>query len=240
MPIYLNINNYLSFYRIFLVFKNPFYLIKILILKKIPEKVVVKTPIGNIDLYIRNYESLKTIFSIFCRQDYHVGSHTTHYLDIGANCGYAAMYFLCQNSKNTITCFEPDQENVVYLKKNLKFFGERSKIIIAGVGTMNDEVDLYLSNDGKYSSIIKKEGSKTIKIKLISIEEILKSKIDKKSLTIKIDVEGIEKDIIKNIDFIKFPNIKKIVVESTECSKLIQAPHKIKLVNGYIEHISIK
>ena len=77
-----------------------------------------------------------------------------------------------------------------------------------------------------------------IKINLISINDILDLHSDKKNLIIKIDIEGIEKELLKKIDFNKYPYIKKIMVESIGCSDLIEIDHKLKVVNSYVEHIS--
>ena len=240
MLIYLNINNYLSFYRIFYIFKNPILLMVSLIFKKPPKVIMIRTPIGPLKLHIRNYESLKTIFSIFCRKDYKINKNKAYYLDIGANCGYAAVYFLSRNHENTVTCFEPDPKNIEYLKANLNSFEERAEIKSSGVGSINEEVDLFLSEDGKYNSIIENKKLKTISIKLVSINDILDKSMNINNLIIKIDVEGIETDLIKAINFSKYPNIKKIIVESLKCSKLIKTPHKRKIVNRYIEHISFE
>ena len=238
---YLNLYNYFAIYRIFFVFTDPLNFIVKVITKKVPNKLYVRTPIGTIQLYPRNIESLYTIYSVFCRGDYKIDHNKTSViLDIGANCGYTASYFLSRNKKNQVICYEPDPKNVKFLNTNLSKFNDRFQIIDSGVGVSNSESKLYLSECGKYNTIIRSKNSKIIKINLISINDILDLHSEKKNLIIKIDIEGIEKELLKKIDFNKYPYIKKIMVESIGCSDLIEIDHKLKVVNSYVEHISFE
>ena len=96
---------------------------------------MIKSPIGDIEIYIRNFESLKTIFSIFCRKDYYVENKKFHYIDLGANCGYAALFFLSRNHTNTVSCYEPDPYNIEFLKKRTeKLTEDVEKLIRNGSG----------------------------------------------------------------------------------------------------------
>jgi len=236
-----NINNYLNFFRIFFIFKSPIKFIYYIILKKIPTQIFIKTPVGLINLNIRNYESLRTIFSIFCRQDYIIENDTYHYIDIGANCGYSAAYFLSRNKTNTIECYEPDKLNYAFLEKNLQQFNNRFSLKTTGVGPYREKSKFYITNDGKYSSTIKNESNKILEIDLIPLSEILDNviNIESKKIVIKIDVEGIEEDIVRSIDFSNYRKVCKLIIESTECGKILSCDYTSKIVNGYIEHISL-
>jgi FkbM family methyltransferase len=237
---FLNIHNYLSIVRIFLIFQNPFHFICCVVLKKVPNKINIKTPIGKISLFLRNFESLKTIFSVFCREDYISSSEKSHYIDLGSNCGYSAIYFLTRNNQNTIDCYEPEKENLKYLKKNLRLFSQRSNIYKYAIGIKKGREFFYTSADGKYSSLLKKKSQKRYKVNVISFNSLLK-KIDiKKKTQIKIDIEGMEKKIIKKINFKRYKNISKLIIESKDCSKLIKKFHERLLINGYIEHLYFK
>lgn len=237
---FLNINNYKNFIKIFIVFDNPFKFIFSLIFRKVPGQITLKTPIGKISVSLRNYESLKTIFSIFCRNDYFVNNEKIfHFMDIGSNCGYSALYFLTRNNLNTVDCYEPDKENIEYLEMNLKSFSERVKIKNVGIGVKLGSAEFYAAKDGKYSSLLPQHNTiESYKIELVSFnDEIEKLSLKKKNILIKIDVEGMEEELIKSIDFVNKKFVKQIIVESVNCSKLIQKKHNRKLINGYIEHI---
>ena len=63
--------------------------------------------------------------------------------------------------------------------------------------------------------------------------------IESKKIVIKIDVEGIEEDIVRSIDFSNYRKVCKLIIESTECGKILTCDYTSKIVNGYIEHISL-
>jgi FkbM family methyltransferase len=54
-------------------------------------------------------------------------------VDCGANAGYSSVYFLNQYPDAHIIAIEPDLDNVAMCHRNLSAFGERAKIIQAGV-----------------------------------------------------------------------------------------------------------
>ena len=149
---FLNFYNYKSFIKIFLVFDSPFQFIFLLLSKKVPGSIILKTPIGKINVSLRNYESAKTIFSIFCREDYFIENKKVYtFMDIGSNCGYSALYFLTRNINNFVICYEPDSQNIHFLEMNLQSFKQRSLIRKVGVGTKAGEAKFYRTNDGKYN-----------------------------------------------------------------------------------------
>ena len=237
---FLNIHNYKSTIKIFLVFGNPLRFLFSLLHKKVPKRIVLKTPIGRISVILRNYESLKTIFSIFCREDYFVDRRLVGtFMDVGSNCGYSSLYFLTRNAKNNVICYEPDPQNLKFLTDNLKLFRQRTVINKVGIGTKAGQAKFYLTDDGKYSSLVPIKDSKDIyDIKLVSFSQEIDNcskKID--NLIIKLDVEGIEEDLIKNIEFENKPAVSQLIIESINCSKYIKKPHEKKLYNGYVEHI---
>ena len=70
-------------------------------------------------------------------------------------------------------------------------------------------------------------------------DEILNFKKED-NLSIKIDVEGIEKQIIQSIDFKNYKNIYKLIIESLNCNEVLNCNFTLKIVNGYVEHITLK
>ena len=119
----LNIHNYKSLLRIFVIFNNPIQFLFSLIFNKVPKQITLRTPIGKVEVNVRNYESLKTIFSIFCREDYFIKKDCKNtFMDVGSNCGYSSLYFLTRNKDNNVICYEPDRKNIDFLEANLKAF----------------------------------------------------------------------------------------------------------------------
>ena len=82
-----------------------------------------------------------------------------------------------------------------------------------------------------------KDYDEKVTIELVNFNDEIDKCSDNNSLIIKIDVEGIEKDLIKKINFENKENVSKLIIESNDCSRHISRKHKRILVNGYVEHI---
>ena len=235
----LNIHNYKSFFRIFVIFNNPIQFLFSLVFNKVPQQITLRTPIGKIEVNVRNFESLKTIFSIFCREDYFIKQDCKNtFMDVGSNCGYSSLYFLTRNKDNNVICYEPDRKNLDFLKSNLKAFKNRSSIRNVGIAVESGYSEFYLTADGKYNSLLEmKDYDEKVTIELVNFNDEIDKCSDNNSLIIKIDVEGIEKDLIKEINFENKKNVSQLIIESNDCSRHISRKHKRILVNGYVEHI---
>lgn len=188
---------------------------------------------------MRNRESARTLFSIFVREDYLTGTEEKNILDLGSNIGISAAYFLSRNKVNEIVCVEPDPNNIEFLKANLKQFIGRYKISFCAIGSEDSKyVEFNISNDGKYSSFkeIGQRFKEKIKVKTLSIEKALSDAVFKKSrpILIKIDTEGTEGEILKNLNFKNHPKIYELIVEGVGLQKFISRKCKMKIVNGYV------
>ena len=81
-------------------------------------KLSARTPIGSVEIHLRNHESARTFFSIFMREDYPLESdRVTHMIDVGSNVGLSALYFLPRNPNNKVICVEPDPANLTTLNR---------------------------------------------------------------------------------------------------------------------------
>ena len=54
-------------------------------------------------------------------------------------------------------------------------------------------------------------------------------------ILLKIDIEGLEKDVIKKIDFVNNPDIKELIVEGTGNKESINKKIIPQVRNGYVE-----
>jgi FkbM family methyltransferase len=239
-PFY-NRYNWLGAFRAFYVFTNPLAFIIALVRHSAPPYVRVRTPIGRITLRLRNFENLKTLFSIFCRQDYRVSGRARYlFLDIGANVGFASAYFLSRNDSNIVQCFEPDISNLDHLKGNLANFPERATISDQAIHVSNEVSVLYRSPDGKHSSLHFTDRAwlphQAVSRKFADV--LAEAAIIGLPTIIKIDVEGTEGDLVQSVKFEEYPFIQRLIVEANYCSKLITRPHTRRLRNGYVEDLT--
>ncbi len=241
----INAINLKCFYRIFFLFVNPISFILYLISPSKGKELKVRTPIGKVGIIMRNRQSARTLYSIFVREDYFIDKKTKNILDLGSNIGISALYFLTRNKKNRIYCVEPDPNNAYFLKRNLKCFMNRA---IISYRAITSDIEKYkkfnLSFDGKYSSLkdIGKIHDKQIKVKTITLNEILKEDFFKNKLPIllKIDIEGLEKEVIDSFDFKNNPRLIQLIVEGTGYKDNVNRKANIEVRNGYVEKYTFK
>jgi FkbM family methyltransferase len=233
--------NWLAGFRLCWIFANPAQVIVALARRQAPASVRVRTPIGSIALVLRDFESLKTVFSVFCREDYFVThSDTCLFLDIGANIGIASAFFLSRNRTNAVRAFEPDLSNLPYLRRNLIAFGDRATISDHAVHVDTHTTVLYRSAEGKHSSLHQTGRAKIPQPTVACLfSGILAdtAAIDRPTI-VKLDVEGTEGDLVQSVAFENYPQVRLLMVESAECGRWVTRPHRRKLRNGLVEHLS--
>jgi len=233
--------NWLALFRAFWVLGEPFQFLVGLLRRRAPGTVHVRTPVGRITLTLRNAESLKTLFSIFCRQDYYTSQEKPYlFLDIGANIGLASAYFLSRNANNIVQSFEPDLTNLDYLRRNLAAFPGRAAIIDHAVAVRSGVTLLYRSEDGKHSSLSRSERAQIPQQTTTSAfdEIVRRTSLTNLPAVIKLDVEGMEMDLVRSVKFEDYDNVHRLIYEGTGHSQWISRPHALTLRNGYIEDLS--
>lgn len=232
--------NWLGFLRACWVITNPFKFFVSLLTHRVPETLSVRTPTGVVALSLRNFESLKTLFGIFCREDYATpAEQPLFFYDIGANIGFASVYFLSRNRANHVRCYEPDPTNLAWLRRNLAAFRDRTTIIERAVTTEEGECTFYLADTGKHSTLHPNEVATTpYRVTTMRLDRILAEPLPAQlSAVAKIDVEGIEEDLICSVRFEKYPQLQRVLCELTSCSQFVTRPHHRALRNGYIEDL---
>jgi FkbM family methyltransferase len=161
------------------------------------------------------------------------------FLDVGANVGVSAVYFLSRNVHNTVHCYEPDSANLEFLQRNLDVFGSRATIHQKAVGTAAGSVDLFRSEDGKYSSTLAIDQAVAVqRVACVAFADVLAAhRGSDRPVVLKLDVEGIERELIAHTDFTAHPHVVRLFCESTDCSPLIARQHVRSLRNGYVEDL---
>jgi len=236
-----NRRNWSSMAQVFAVFENPFAVLSAILRRKAPEVLVVRSPTGPVRLAMRNFESVKTAFSVFCRGDYPVSGERSHFfVDIGSNVGIAAAFFLSRHPGNRAICYEPDEANLAFLRQTLAQFGDRVSLVEKAVGPQAGVGQLHRSEDGKYSSLL--DAGLTVatqNVEIIAFRDILDRAVASGAadIVVKIDIEGLEPALVESVDFRGFPAISRVIVESLECSQRIDRPHARRIRSGYVEDL---
>lgn len=233
--------NWLGLLRVPFVIVRPMrFFVAVLTRRTLPD-VVVRTPVGQIRVHLCNFESLKTLFSVFCRRDYMTrGDRPFVFVDIGANIGIASAYFLTRHPENRVVCYEPDRGNLATLDKNLRLFADRAEVHPCAIAPSSGVAVLFRSEDGKYSSLVPSNTAYARdQVECRSFPGVL-AEVRRLGLPIvvKLDVEGMEPELVKSISWQEHPNVHRVLCESTECSALISRRHVRCVRNGYVEDMT--
>src|SRR4051812_8345280 len=82
-----------------------------------PWRPHLHTPLGVVAPELSSYHDLLTVNEVFCRHDYGDGSGVRTVVDVGANVGLAALFFLTRSPDVRVWCCEPDPVNLDRLRE---------------------------------------------------------------------------------------------------------------------------
>ena len=134
-------------------------------------------------------------------------------LEIGGHIGYIAMFFsYLVGSKGSVIIFEPGENNLPYLRENLK--GQKNtEIIEKGAGNENTIKFFFIENltgqnntfvenfegfnSNKQQSIENNALYEQVKVEMVRVDDFYSQRNIPKPNLIKIDVEGFEFEVIK-------------------------------------------
>ena len=174
--------------------------------------------------------------------------------DVGAAVGDKTIAFLRAYPEAIVYCFEPQSEASDILKKRTFAYGKRVKIFNFGFLNRNDEVVLNVYSYRDSSSIIplqepiKSHGKITMldkrKIKVCKLDDFIKGQNINHIDLIKIDVEGVEKEVLEGGQEALENKIENVFIETSlenfpEISKLF-LKNKFNYVGKYVDYFFSK
>lgn len=167
------------------------------------------------------------------------------WLDLGANIGTFSLFVLSMGGKTIAV--EPELENLQLLKNNLQQFSKSNyKILPIGVGLNNGKSKLYLCQ-GDYNkyrhSMIPKRGRDFVEISINSLPTILNNYPSINA--IKMDIEGIEIELLEHIPLKYFENINKLVFEYSfdidrSIPRFLEIINRLKTVFSVVYYTKVK
>ena len=137
-------------------------------------------------------------------------SDTPYIIDGGANIGLATIYLKNRFPNAEILAFEPDEYILNFLKSNIDTFALNNVEIIEK-GLWNNNTELEFVSEGADSGVLaslNKEAKVSSKISVVSLKPYLNRKVD----FLKLDIEGAETIVLKDIEQ-QLINVDRIFVE---------------------------
>ena len=163
------------------------------------------------------------------------------YLDLGTNKpDYCNNTYLFYKNGFSGVCVEADSSLITEIEKVRPL----DKVIHAGVSVSNDkEADFYIFDEPSINTFDKAEAEnrsnsgtnkiiKIIKVKLIAINDLIRENFQSYPDYLSIDIEGLDLDVLKSLDYEKFP-IPVICVETCGYSENYIRP-KDHSINEYL------
>jgi FkbM family methyltransferase len=174
------------------------------------------------DVRAFDYANIRQLFEeIFYRNEYYFKTAKKNpvIIDCGANIGFSIIYFKWLYPKSTIYGFEPDKKTFELLKRNIFKNGLKNvHLINSAVSDKSGKIDFFfdqerpghLSMSTRYGRMPKNKTS----VESISLSSFIKKNDIKNIDFIKMDIEGSEKEVMKDLDKNKmFDRIKKLLIE---------------------------
>ena len=172
---------------------SPFYL---KYLKHLPPGEIKKhqMPDGEVQ-FINPQEFLHAVDELFIDEIYKLQLPDNAFIiDCGANIGMSVIYLKKKFRQAHIIAFEPDEKNFSLLKNNVAAFGF-TKVDLRMEAVWIENTNLSFASEGSMSSKIDDKNFSSTQVKAIRLKELLNQHVD----FLKIDIEGAEYEVLKDI-----------------------------------------
>ena len=183
-----------------------------------PARCPLRTPAGVVRPTVYSHWDIVTANEIFCRGDYLLPPDCRVVVDLGANIGISAIYFLTRDPGVCVHAFEPDPRNVERLYANLAPFAGRWTIYDHAVG--DQDATLAFGRDGwsgRHGAIGFEHGEQ-IQVWCRHVNDVLRDvlAVEGRMDFLKIDIEGLEHATVAAIDSSLVRELKGICFETEE------------------------
>lgn len=147
--------------------------------------------------------------------------------DLGAHAGYYTLLFKTVNKKSTVYSFEPIESNYLYFQKHM-IFNNLEQVNLIKKAVSNKEGILKFAKGNSVGGKLSETGDMTVPV--VKLSCLLEGKMIESPDIIKMDVEGAEFQVLKDIKHLLGSEKKPVIFLSTHgkdihdaCLKLIQS-----------------
>jgi FkbM family methyltransferase len=115
-------------------------------------------------------------------------------IDCGANVGYSSAYFLSRHQNCYVIAVEPDPENFIALRRNVRVYGNRCQTIQGAIWPKHEPLcfDAPPTRGAEWATSVKPGKANDRPIKTVTIPELIKLTPYRRISILKIDIEGAE------------------------------------------------
>lgn len=212
---------YAAMARSLTVYRSPFEGVAryVLLTGSYPVAFPIRTDAGSRSVDLFSPADFKTLHEVFCRLDYPCVGSERVIVDIGANIGLSSLRFLTRCPEARVVMFEPDPRNIARLKKQLAGFEDRYELHEKAVAPVGGRLRFNTEPSGRLGTLIEPHWDESdlevIEVDAIGIAEALSDIVSRYGNIdiLKIDAEGVERDLINGIPNSTFTRIATIYAE---------------------------
>lgn len=159
--------------------------------------------------YINSYDFLHSLEEIFIEEVYKCSMDKAPLIiDCGANIGLSVLYFKRTHPDAKIIAFEPDIKNYDLIKQNIEACNMSGVELRKEAVWIKEEILKFKTMGSLGSMIVSDESDDTYDVSAIRLKDILSQKVD----MLKVDIEGAEYQVIKDIEPM-LKNVKNLFLE---------------------------
>ncbi len=225
-------------------------IIKNLIKDERAQHIVLNTEFNGADLSLRIDDSdIRVCKQIFVDNEYdslNLPETAKTIIDLGANIGLSALFFIKKFPDSHIVAVEPDAVNCSIMEKNLEKFSKSISFLQAAIWPTDGEVSLVEEDDDHASlgawgyrteaSI----GNSGLSVKAVTIPTIMKQYNMDFVDILKVDIEGAEYELFEKNYEDWIDKVGLIIIETHDRFKPNSEAMVRKALNGHFDELPMK
>lgn len=189
-----------------------------------PALFTVRTPLGPRRVTAYTYHDLLTLVECFGKVDYRVPADIKTVVDVGANIGISALYFLTRNADVRVELYEPVEANVERIASTLRGFEDRYTVRAEAVGLTAGTASFAVEPTGRYGGLVTERyltnhgigESKQVEVPVVGVNEVVERATARWGSVdlLKLDVEWMEDALIGALTTDSLASLGRIYAET--------------------------
>lgn len=181
-----------------------------------PTRCVLRTPLGPVAPVLYSHHDLLTVHEVFCRRDYGTLEDGAVVLDLGANIGLSALYFLTRGPAVRCHAVEPNPANLERLAATLAGYEGRYAVTDAAVERFDGESTFCVEPSGRYGALGLNLYPERITVRCVDVNGLLEGVLEAEGRIdlLKVDIESSVVPVMRAIRPELLREVRTIVLEA--------------------------